>query len=96
MNPGDVVVIPAGVSHASADEEGEREKTLDKSERYKYVGVYPEGAPKWRNEFGKEQLDESRSKSLNEEISSVPVPAQDPVNGQEGPLVHIWKAIREV
>lgn len=83
------MVLPAGVAHASVDEE---DKAKDKSEKYRYVGVYPDGSPKWRSEFGKTPLEGT---GLFDEISGVPVPSQDPVSGPEGALVRIWTAVRE-
>ncbi|KAH8647193.1 hypothetical protein BX600DRAFT_518478 [Xylariales sp. PMI_506] len=40
LAPGDVIVIPAGVSHMN----------VDFTDDYRYVGVYPIGSPKWRSE----------------------------------------------
>ncbi|KAL2863192.1 cupin domain-containing protein [Aspergillus lucknowensis] len=74
---GDVIILPAGVSHCSKDFEGD----------YRYMGVYPEGAPKWKNEYCK---DESRYQSIKEEAGAVPVPEWDPVGGYHGPLWTLW------
>ncbi|KAJ3528284.1 hypothetical protein NM208_g10273 [Fusarium decemcellulare] len=89
VGAGDVIVVPAGVAHASVSDQ---DKTKDKSEKYRYIGVYPEGAPKWRSEFGKVPLVEKQE--LLDEISEVPVPSQDPVVGHGGPLSQIWAAAR--
>lgn len=89
VKAGDVVVVPAGVAHASVSEE---DKARDKGERYRYVGVYPDGSPKWRSEFGKMPLE---GRELFDEIDGVPLPSQDPVVGHEGALVRIWTAVRE-
>ncbi|KAJ5084917.1 hypothetical protein NUU61_009496 [Penicillium alfredii] len=78
VSAGDVVVVPAGVSHRSISADNE----------YRYIGVYPEAAPKWRNNFckGKEDMH-----LLVEEITSVAVPEDDPVYGKDGPLVTLWQ-----
>ncbi|KAF1953103.1 hypothetical protein CC80DRAFT_537866 [Byssothecium circinans] len=75
--PGDIIVIPAGVSHRS----------LSSSGNYRYIGVYPETGPRWRNVFC--QHDESVNE-LVKEIGTVEVPEHDPVFGLGGPLVLIW------
>ncbi|ETS85619.1 hypothetical protein PFICI_03644 [Pestalotiopsis fici W106-1] len=87
VQAGDVIVVPAGVSHASVSAD---DKMTSPEQRYRYVGVYPQEAPKWRNEYGKRLLD--NNDALFEEIAAVAVPRQDPVYGVDGPLVHIWDA----
>ncbi|WQF88074.1 Putative uncharacterized protein YjlB [Colletotrichum destructivum] len=91
VRAGDVVVVPAGVAHASVTQERKLEEGGDGGERYRYIGVYPEGAPKWRNEYGKKPLVDNRE--LAEEVSYVPVPDKDPISGLGGPLVQIWTGI---
>ncbi|WYZ35452.1 hypothetical protein EsH8_X_000099 [Colletotrichum jinshuiense] len=91
VRAGDVVVVPAGVAHASVAQEQKLAEGGHKGERYRYIGVYPEGAPKWRNEYGKTPLGDSRE--LAHEVAAVPVPDQDPVSGRGGPLVQIWAGI---
>ncbi|KAH7085196.1 hypothetical protein BKA63DRAFT_13130 [Paraphoma chrysanthemicola] len=83
VSPGDVVVVPAGVSHRS----------LTSSGGYRYIGVYPRTNPKWRNNYckGEEPLED-----LKKEIANVEMPEADPVYGIDGPLVRIWKAARDV
>ncbi|KAM0415850.1 hypothetical protein ACHAPT_013210 [Fusarium lateritium] len=90
VRAGDVVVVPAGVAHASVERE---EKGKDESEKYRYIGVYPDGSPKWRSELGKTPLGEGRE--LFDEIGGVPMPREDPVRGYGGPLTRIWAAARE-
>ncbi|KAF2462011.1 hypothetical protein BDY21DRAFT_330266 [Lineolata rhizophorae] len=80
VSGGDVVVIPAGVAHCSVESEGD----------YRYVGVYPKGAPHWRNEYGKKPMEPG---AFDEEIGNVGVPEDDPVSGAGGPLVSIWNEI---
>ncbi|OJD36869.1 cupin domain protein [Diplodia corticola] len=79
---GDVVVVPAGVAHAS----------VRRDAGYKYIGVYPEGSPKWRNEWGKTAL-RGADDPLFDEIKGVPVPACDPVFGADGPLKRVWNGV---
>ncbi|KAJ5211917.1 uncharacterized protein N7498_003563 [Penicillium cinerascens] len=77
VKAGDVIVVPAGVSHRSLSAYGD----------YRYIGVYPEAAPKWRNNYcrGNEDME-----TLREEIAGVDIPQHDPVYGLDGPLVDIW------
>jgi uncharacterized protein YjlB len=93
VQAGDVVVIPAGVAHASvssaADDHDDRPEAAAKPPAYRYIGVYPPGAPHWRNEFGKNPLGVDRA--LFDEVAQVPVPI-DPVYGHGGPLVEVWTA----
>ncbi|OAL53980.1 hypothetical protein IQ07DRAFT_619221 [Pyrenochaeta sp. DS3sAY3a] len=77
VQAGDVIVLPAGTAHSS----------ILSSKDYTYIGVYPKGAPRWRNEFGKTEV---IGDSLRKEISSVGTPLQDPVNGVSGPLTKLW------
>lgn len=88
------MVIPAGVAHAtvSKPEFVDSPAEADPSTRYRYIGVYPEGTPKWRNEFGKHEV--SSDDPLVGEIAAVPIPPNDPVNGPDGPLVQLWKNAR--
>ncbi|VUC29918.1 unnamed protein product [Clonostachys rosea] len=94
VESGDVIVLPAGVSHCS--------KSF--SHDYRYLGAYPKviqaillfsfisnyatkDSLKWKNEYGRDQ---SRFESLASESSSVSVPDWDPVNGHLGPLSKLW------
>ncbi|EEH38333.2 hypothetical protein PAAG_01254 [Paracoccidioides lutzii Pb01] len=76
VTAGDVIVLPAGITHSCVD-------SID----YRYVGVYPKKAPHWRNEFGKEPID---LVAVRKETSAVEMPEADPVYGTEGPLVLWW------
>ncbi|KAF9872830.1 cupin domain-containing protein [Colletotrichum karsti] len=91
VRAGDVVVVPAGVSHASVPED---ESAAGEEDEYRYVGVYPEGSPDWRYELGKKSFEEKGG--LVEEVAGVGVPRHDPVYGLGGPLVTIWKTSRGV
>ncbi|MBO2944612.1 cupin domain-containing protein [Paenibacillus sp. F411] len=72
---GDVLVIPAGVAH----------KKLESSFDFEVTGAYPNGAsPNLRKRDPAQ-----RAQSISE-IQNVPIPDQDPVFGEEGPLLHKW------
>ena len=72
---GDVVIIPAGVSH----------KNLGASPDFGVVGAYPAGQ-KVNMHHGKP---EERAKA-DANISKLPIPDQDPVQGSSGALFHYW------
>lgn len=72
-----MIVLPAGTAHCN----------LESSDESRYVGVYPVEAPKWRNEYGK---DEGKIGGLAKEAAAVALPGQDPVNGVDGPLLKLW------
>ncbi|KAF2864865.1 hypothetical protein BDV95DRAFT_588208 [Massariosphaeria phaeospora] len=79
LSRGDIIVLPAGVSHCSVSSEDE----------YEYVGLYPKGSPHWDNNFCKADAQETAEKA--KVASSVPIPDYDPVYGKGGPLVDIWR-----
>lgn len=74
---GDVIIIPAGVSHCNKGE----------SSDFKVVGGYPAGQ-RWDMMQGSpEQL----SQAL-ENIANVPLPLTDPVSGDNGPIIKLWSS----
>jgi uncharacterized protein YjlB len=77
LEPGDVVVIPAGVAH----------KRLSSSGDFGVVGAYPRGQ-QWDMNTG----EAGERPRADENIARVPVPATDPVYGASGPLVEHWVA----
>ncbi|KAI8933129.1 hypothetical protein NX059_009770 [Plenodomus lindquistii] len=81
VSEGDVIVVPAGVSHRS----------LSSDDDFWYIGVYPKDAPRWRNNHceGDESMED-----LFKEIRNVAVPNSDPVYGARGPLCQIWTSAR--
>ncbi|KAL1964456.1 hypothetical protein VTN77DRAFT_6882 [Rasamsonia byssochlamydoides] len=83
VSAGDVIVLPAGTAHCC----------LQSSQDYRYIGVYPKGAPHWRNELGKDPIDPDSS--LAKEIQSVEMPSQDPANGENGPLIQLWRGAKQ-
>lgn len=75
---GDMIIIPAGVGH----------KRLSSDPDFGVVGSYPEGR-RWdllRGEPGE------RPKA-DRNIAAVPMPKDDPLQGPDGPLIQIWKAV---
>lgn len=76
-NPGDVIVIPAGVSH----------KNLGSSADFACVGAYPEGMSYDMN-YGKA----GERPETDKNIANVDLPSFDPVYGAEGPLLEFWNA----
>jgi len=73
--PGDVVIIPAGVSHTN----------LGASPDFGVVGAYPKGQ-KVDMHHGKP---EERTKA-EANISKLPLPEQDPVEGGDGAFRRYW------
>ncbi|KAH8592342.1 hypothetical protein B0O99DRAFT_630326 [Bisporella sp. PMI_857] len=81
VTAGDVIVLPAGTGHSS----------VESTEDYRYVGVYPKGCPRWRNMYGDRPV---RELGLRAEIEAVEVPTHDPVSGVDGPLPRLWNGSR--
>jgi len=76
VQPGDVVIIPAGVGH----------ENLGSSTDFGVVGAYPSGqAPDVQHGDPKER------KWVLDAISKVPLPIADPVFGATGPLLSHWQ-----
>lgn len=75
LEAGDVVVIPAGVSH----------QCLEHSADFQGVGAYPAGQePDMMKGLGMERP------AADQRIDKVPLPEADPVMGKDGPLMHLW------
>ena len=72
---GDVVIIPAGVAH----------KNVASSSDFEVVGAYPNGRSFDMN-YGKD----GERPAVDENIADVPLPAADPVYGEDGPLRRHW------
>ncbi|RDW78997.1 uncharacterized protein DSM5745_05849 [Aspergillus mulundensis] len=68
---GDVIVLLAGTGHSS----------VESTDDYRYIGVYPEGCLRWRNEFGKTRIN---STAFKDGIASVRFPEKDPVMEEPG------------
>jgi len=76
VNPGDVIIIPAGVAH----------KNVGSTENFKCVGGYPEGRSYDMN-YGKPGERTQTDKNIRE----VPFPKADPLYGPTGDLFQYWK-----
>lgn len=83
VSVGDVIVIPAGVSH--------RSKVFD--EDYRYLAAYPREGENWKlisskqMLLGSEQFDARKYLAM---ATSIAVPNSDPIYGKGG-LLDIWK-----
>jgi uncharacterized protein YjlB len=75
LEPGDVIIIPAGVAH----------KKLDSDDNFSCVGAYPVGQEYDMN-YGTE---EERLKA-EKNIRALALPQADPVYGIDGPLLKNW------
>lgn len=73
---GDVIIIPAGVVH----------KNLGASSDFACVGAYPP-----QQNFDMNYGKESERPQADRNIRQVPLPAIDPVYGETGGLINIWK-----
>lgn len=77
VEAGDVIVVPAGVGH----------KNLG-SENLGIVGAYPNGRS-WDLLRG----EEGERPQADRNIADVPIPANDPLYGDDGALVSIWAGV---
>ena len=75
VTAGDVVVIPAGVSH----------KLIEESEGFRVVGAYPSGQSPDMN-YGKR----GERPRTDRTIAGLSLPEADPAYGR-GPLIELWK-----
>jgi uncharacterized protein YjlB len=76
LSQGDVLVLPAGVTH----------KNVGSSADFICVGAYPDGKEYDMNTCETEAVSEAK-----ERIDKVPLPKHDPVFGDKGPVREIWK-----
>jgi uncharacterized protein YjlB len=72
---GDVIIIPAGVSH----------KNMRQSGHFRVVGAYPKNQT-WNMKYGRK----GERPQVDREIQQVALPEKDPVYGIIGPLMKIW------
>jgi uncharacterized protein YjlB len=75
LNPGDVVIIPAGVGH----------KKLSSSASFGVVGAYPSG-----QQPDICRADQRSCRQAAERAARVFIPASDPVHGPGGPMSDYW------
>lgn len=73
---GDVVLLPAGVSH----------KLIEATEDFQIVGAYPDGT---EPDMQKGQPDNNYT-TIKARARTVPVPATDPVGGKDGAVLTEW------
>jgi uncharacterized protein YjlB len=76
ISAGDVAILPAGTGH----------QCLSASEDFSVVGAYPPGA----RMHVTRPTPENYAKALKT-IPEVRLPKTDPVMGEDGPLVQLWK-----
>ena len=75
VNPGDVVIIPAGIGH----------KNLGAGSDFLVVGAYPPGQ-RWDMNYG----EAGERPRAYQNIARVSLPRTDPVFGKNGPLIDHW------
>lgn len=77
VKAGDVCVLPAGTGH----------KRLSASDDFRIVGAYPGGV-----EYNLKTGEPDERPYVLEDIQNAPLPKNDPVYGEEGPLLVEWNA----
>lgn len=77
LQAGDVVVLPAGVGHCR----------LEKSADFLIVGAYPDNAPGPDQHRG----DPAEHDAVVHTIAAVAAPKADPVAGEAGALMRLWR-----
>jgi uncharacterized protein YjlB len=75
VQPGDVVVIPAGVGH----------ENLESTSDFTMVGAYPPGQSP-----DLQRGEPSERPWALESMAKVPLPIADPIYGKDGPLMKVW------
>ena len=75
VQPGDVVIIPAGVGHES----------LESTSNFTMVGAYPPG-----QDPDLQRGESSERPWALKSIAKVPLPITDPIYGKDGPLMKVW------
>jgi uncharacterized protein YjlB len=79
VEAGDAVVLPAGTGH----------RRIEATDDLVVVGAYPRNASVDQRRPG--QVDHHKALAA---IAKVPMPEMDPVHGETGPLMQLWKAER--
>ena len=75
IEKGDVAIIPAGVAH----------KKIDDADGFSCMGAYPQG-----QQFDMNYGRGGERPKTDENIRNVPFPENDPLYGNDGPLVKNW------
>ncbi|MEK4047682.1 cupin domain-containing protein [Paenibacillus sp. FSL H8-0048] len=76
VEAGDVLVLPAGTAH----------KKLTATHDFRIAGAYPGGM-----DYNTRQANADDFAAALPEIREVPLPERDPVYGEAGPLLRLWK-----
>lgn len=76
VQAGDVMVIPAGTGH----------KKIAASDDFAVIGAYPDG-----REYDLLTGEEGERPRADERIAQVPFPENDPVHGNKGGILELWK-----
>jgi uncharacterized protein YjlB len=76
IEPGDVVMIPAGVAH----------KFVEGDKDFKVVGAYPDG-----QQYDILEGKPGERPEADANIKKLPLPQHDPVYGSDGPLLKNWE-----
>lgn len=76
LHVGDVVVLPAGTGH----------RRIRASSDLSVVGAYPDGS-----DYNLHTEHDGNRPDVLQEIKQVPLPNTDPIAGNDGPLIDLWK-----
>ncbi|MFL9844199.1 cupin domain-containing protein [Flavobacterium rhizosphaerae] len=74
--PGDVMILPAGTGH----------KKISASADFGVVGAYPNGS-----DYDIMKGEPGERPAADERIARVPFPENDPVQGNRGGIIELWK-----
>ncbi|QCR21045.1 cupin domain-containing protein [Pontibacter sp. SGAir0037] len=77
VKAGDMVILPAGTGHCR----------IKASRHFTVVGAYPAGQEKYDI-----CTEEDDAEAKKRQIAQVPLPATDPIEGANGPLLQYWQA----
>jgi uncharacterized protein YjlB len=75
VQPGDVLILPAGTGH----------KKLESTDDFKIVGAYPEGMS-----YNVKTGEDTDRPQVLDDIKQVPFPLTDPIFGNKGPIFNYW------
>jgi uncharacterized protein YjlB len=76
LGAGDVAILPAGTGHCNVGSSGD----------FLVVGSYPVG-----HDWDLRRGDPAEHDEVVANIQRVPLPEADPVRGQDGPLMELWR-----
>lgn len=77
LRAGDVMLLPAGVSH----------KKLDATQGFEIVGAYPSNDPNYDFQYG----DANDYEAIKNNVANVEKPLTDPVTGSPGDINEYWE-----